>query len=78
MKTGSALYGPQMPLAKKTSSLKSGTEDRPFLMAPKAAWLSMCTMARRPARNSWKVQTEAQNYAADLEGVDLGGPIREG
>ena len=56
MKTGSALHEPQMPLAKKTSSLKSGTEDRPFLMAPRAAWLSMYTMTRRPATSSWKVQ----------------------
>ena len=40
-KTGSVIAELQMPLAKKTSSLKSGTEDLPFLMAPRAAWLSM-------------------------------------
>ena len=54
--TGSVLHELQMPLAKKTSSLKSRTEDLPFLMAPRAALLSMYMMTRRPARISWKVQ----------------------
>ena len=56
MKTGSALHELQIPLAKKTSPLKSRTEDLPFLMAPRAAWLSMYTMTRRPAMSSRKVQ----------------------
>ena len=76
MKTGSASHELQMPLAKKTSSLKSG----PALPNGSEGGLVVYVHDDAAPQEELLEGPEAQDDddATDLEGVDLGGSVREG